>query len=92
MAKPSTNAQGAELVLRTVQEDWYKKHKSYYGAMQWLATELDVTRQSIDNYRKRGEFPKNHVAKICALFPSLKPSDIRPEDTKLKPQQRKTTW
>lgn len=80
MVKTSTNAQGAELVIRTLLDDWYKKNSSYYGAFQWLASELEVTRQSIDNYRNRGEFPAKHVPKICALFPTLKASDIRPED------------
>lgn len=80
MVKTSTNAQGAELVVRTLLDSWYKENNSYYGAFQWLADQLGVTRQSVDNYRNRQEFPAKHVPNLCEIFPGLKPSDIRPED------------
>jgi hypothetical protein len=48
------------------------------GAGAWLATQLGVTRQSIDNFGDRSSgFPRKHAKKLCKIT-GLSESDIWP--------------
>ena len=77
MNKPTTNIEGFQFVIHAV-EAKTGKTGAKSGVRSWLADQLGITRQTLNNFERRGRgIPQKYVPAICKLL-KLEPTDIRP--------------
>lgn len=53
--------------IEIIRDDWYTKHNRHNGALKWFAEQLGVSKQTLDNWRKRHGFPPKYLPKICEI-------------------------
>ena len=75
MAKKPTNF---DLLVDAVQEYRTRLGEGPHATLVWIARLLDVHRQSVDYYKRLGEFRAEHIKIICDTI-GRNPSDILPD-------------
>ena len=68
---------GHARVLAVVRAMHKERTGHEYGAAAWLADQLGVTRQSVDNWGKRDGFPRKYAAKLKEIT-GLTEADVWP--------------
>jgi hypothetical protein len=65
-------------VIDRVKEIYKAEHGRSIGALTWFATELGITKQTVDNWGKRVGIPQRYVGDVAGLT-GLKPLQVRPD-------------
>jgi hypothetical protein len=79
MANAKTPAlQAYDRVILRAKSVYKEKHGTDFGAMQWFASEIGVTRQTLANWGKRAGILPSYVDRVAKLT-GLKKIEVRPE-------------
>jgi len=70
--------QAYDRVISRVIDLYSQEHGTTRGALSWLATQIETSRQNIDNWGKKSGIPPAHVETIQKIT-GLKKDEIRPD-------------